>query len=312
MSNLIEIDINEINNFNYEQLDKDTSKELKNITTELSAINSNFKYNVGKQLNKAQELLSKNGYGCFTEWFESYGLKKDKVYDWIRYYKVFVGNSDNKSKLEKISDSKIYEIGKLEQKQQKEVLENINLENMTTQEVKKLTRQLKDEKEYSQELQEAIKEKEKQIRTLKNEIENIQVPEKEIIEKEVIKEVIPEDLILEKQSLEKELETLRKRAEKAEDTIKSIKLETKIQQDNVFDTAKLDMLLSNVRDFLSKNSKFTYLKEDLQNIPPKKRKFVEQAVNSIKEWTVLMEQALDNRQDMVGNIIYGEGEIINE
>ena len=44
------------------------------------------------------------------------------------------------------------------------------------------------------------------------------------------------------------------------------------------------MLLSNVRDFLSKNSKFTYLKEDLQNIPPKKRKFVEQAVNSIKEW----------------------------
>ena len=72
------------------------------------------------------------------------------------------------------------------------------------------------------------------------------------------------------------------------------------------------MLLFNIRDFLSKNSQYTYLKEDLQNIPSKKKKFVEASVKSIKEWAMLMEQALENRQDVVGNIIFGEGEIINE
>ena len=319
MSDLIEIDISEIDNFNYQQLDDNTAKELKNITVELSAINSNFKYSVGEQLFKAQELLAKNRYGCFTEWFKSYGLKKDKVYDCIKFYKVFVGNSDNKEKLKQLSDSKIYELGKLETEQQKLILENANLKDMTIKEVKDLTRQLKEEQEYSEELQNAIKQKEQEIQQLQKQIKSIQVPEKEIIEKEVIKEVVPDEVIEEKkrlqnekQILEQEIECFRKRAEKAEDTIRSIKLEDNIEKDRVFDTAKLDMLLYNIKDFLDKNSKFTYLKEDLQNIPSSKKRFVQQGVNSIKEWTILMEQALDNRQDAVGNIIYGEGEIINE
>lgn len=87
-------------------------------------------------------------------------------------------------------------------------------------------------------------------------------------------------------------------------------MEDNLRKDEVFDTAKLDMLLFNMKDFLNKNSQYTYLKEDLQNIPTKKKKFVEQGVNSIKEWVMLMEQALENRQDVVGNIIYGEGETI--
>ena len=71
------------------------------------------------------------------------------------------------------------------------------------------------------------------------------------------------------------------------------------------------MLLFNIKEFLDKNSKYTYLKEDLQKIPTKKKKYVEESVNSIKEWVMLMEQALDNRKDIVGNMIYGEGENID-
>lgn len=268
---------------------------------------------IGKRLIEVKENLH---HGEFTEWLKE---RVDISHRTANNFMKVANTFSNSQSLANLGSTKLFLLAGLDEEDRQEVMQENNVEEISTRQLeqvvkekKEIKKQLEAEQEYSQELQEAIKEKEKQIRALQNEIENIQVPKKEIIEKEVIKEVIPEDLILEKQSLEKELETLRKRAEKAEDTIKSIKLETKIQQDNVFDNAKLDMLLSNVRDFLSKNSKFTYFKEDLQNIPPKKRKFVEQAVNSIKEWTVLMEQALENRQDVVGNIIYGEGEIINE
>ena len=144
MEELIVQEFNENSPFDYEQLDNDTSKELKSIVINLLAINNSVKYKVGEQLYNAQELLAKKGYGCFTEWFESYGLKKDKVYDWIRFYKVFIGNSDKQKELEKLIDSKIYELGKLDSEQQKQVLEEIDLKNMSTKEVKKLVKELKD------------------------------------------------------------------------------------------------------------------------------------------------------------------------
>ena len=197
-------------------------------------------------------------------------------------------------------------------------LEN-NVEDMTTRELeravkekKEIKKQLELEQEYSQELQEAIKDKEAKIKNLQNEIENIQVPEKEIIEKEVVKEVIPENLILEKKALEEEVSTLRKRAEKAEGALKSVKLESKVEKDDIYYKNNMDLLLVNIKDFLDRASKYTYFKEELQKIPKQKRQYIEKGVTSVKDWVTLMEQALDNRQDVVGNIIYGEGEIINE
>lgn len=293
--------------------------------------NINGIFIIGRALKRIQEgkkYKTELGYNTFEEYIEQrIGFSKKTGY---RYIEITSKLSENVSALtQNLTISKLYLIASaveneqqaLDIIQEKHIVNNEEktIENMTTRELeqvvkekKELAKQIKEEQEYSDELQQAIKDKEQQINKLKTEIETMQIPEKEIIEKEVVREVIPENLIKEKQHLEEELEQLRKRAEKAEDTIRSIRLETKIEEDNVFDTAKLDALLLNVKDFLAKNSKFTYLKEELQNIPPKKKRFVEQSVNSIKEWAMLMEQALDNRQDMVGNIIYGEGEIIDE
>lgn len=147
---------------------------------------------------------------------------------------------------------------------------------------------------------------------MQNEIENIQKPEKEIIEKEIVKEVIPENLILEKQALEKELETLRKRAEKAENTVSRLKLDKEINQDKVYTNVKLDNLLVNIKDFLNNASKYTYLKDELQKIPTQNKKILESKIQEVDNWVILMKQALNNEQNIVGNVIFGEGEIINE
>ena len=194
-----------------------------------------------------------------------------------------------------------------------------DVEEMTTRELeqavkekKEIKKQLEEEKEYSEELQEAIKEKETQIRNLQNEIKNISKPEVQVVEKKIIKEVVPEALVLEKQALEDELKTLKKRAEKAENTVSRLKLDKEINQDKVYTNIKLDNLLVNITDFLNSASKYTYLKDELQKIPPQNKRIVENKIQEIENWALLMKQALNNEQNVVGNIIFSEGEIINE
>ena len=56
----------------------------------------------------------------------------------------------------------------------------------------------------------------------------------------------------------------------------------------------------------------TYLKDELQKIPSKNKRIVENKIQEIENWALLMKQALNNEQNVVGNIIFSEGEIINE
>lgn len=277
---------------------------------------------IGKRLIKVKNNLP---HGEYLNWLKNKVDFSDRT---ARNFMKVATTFENWQPVANLGTRKLLALAGLDEEDRQEVMQENNVEDMTTRELeqvikekKQIKEQLEAEQDYSSELQEAIKEKEEKIRTLQAEIEKIQIPEKEIVEveKEVVKEVIPEHLMKEKEMLKQsiaeqkqQLETLQKRAEKAESTLKSIRLEDNLEKDRAFDTAKLDMLIANINDFLAKNSKFTYLKEDLQNIPSKKKKFVEASVNSIKEWVMLMEQALDNRQDVVGNIIFGEGEIINE
>jgi uncharacterized protein (DUF3084 family) len=275
---------------------------------------------IGKRLIKVKENLE---HGEFTEWLKQ---KVDISHRTANNFMKVATTFSNSQAIANLGSTKLFLLAGLEEEERQEVMQENNVEDMTTRELeqvikekKQIKEQLEAEQDYSSELQEAIKQKEEKIRELQIEIEKIQIPEKEIVEKEVVKEIVPEHLLREKEMLKQEIEQqkqqldkLQKRAEKAEGTLKSIRLEDNLEKDAVFDTAKLDMLLFNIRDFLSKNSQYTYLKEDLQNIPSKKKKFIEAGINSIKEWAMLMEQALENRQDVVGNIIYGEGEVINE
>lgn len=268
---------------------------------------------IGKRLIEVKENL---GHGEFENWL------KDKVdfgrrtaYNFIKVAETF----SNVQPVAHLGTRKLLALAGLDEEDRQEIMQENDVEDMTTRELeqavkekKEIKEQLEAEQEYSQELQDAIKQKEEQIRNLQSEIDNIQKPEVQVVEKEVVKEVVPESLVLEKQSLEKELETLRKRAEKAENTLSRLKLDKEINQDKVYSNTKLDYLLVNIKDFLDKASKYTYLKDELQKIPPQNRKILENKINEVESWTILMKQALRNEENIVGNIIFGEGEIINE
>ena len=268
---------------------------------------------IGKRLIEVKENLQ---HGEYLNWLkESVDFTERTAQRFVKVATAF----SNTTPVSHLGTRKLFALAGLDEEDRREVMQENNVEDMTTRELeqvvkekKEIKKQLEEEQEYSEELQQAIKEKENQIRALQNEIENIQTPKKEIIEKEVVKEVVPENLILEKQALEKELETLRKRAEKAENTLSRMKLDKEISQDKVYTNVKLDSLLVNIKDFLDNASKYTYLKSELQDIPPQNKKILENKINEVESWTILMKQALRNEENAVGNIIFGEGEIINE
>lgn len=268
---------------------------------------------IGKRLIAVKDNLQ---HGEFSEWLkERVDISHRTANNFMKVATTF----SNSQAIANLGSTKLFLLAGLDEEDRQEVMKENNVEDMTTRQLeqavrekKELKKRLDDEQEYSNKLQKSIQEKEQAIKDLQDKIDKIPVPEKE-----VVKEVIPEKVIQEKALLKQQIEKqkqqlveIQKRAEKAESTLKGIRLENNLAKDEVYDNAKLDTLIYNINDFLNKNSKYTYLKEDLQHIPSKKRKFVEEKVNSIKEWVMLMEQALDNRQDVVGNMIYGEGEII--
>lgn len=268
---------------------------------------------IGKRLIQVKESLP---HGEYLNWLEnSVDFTERTAQRFVKVANVFA----NTTSVSHLGSRKLFALAGLDEEDRQEVMQENNIEDMTTRELeqivkekKEITKQLKAEQEYSEELQQAIKEKEQKIKVLQNEIEKIQIPEKEIIEKEIIKEVIPENLILEKQKLEEELETLRKRTEKAENTLSRMKLDKEINQEKVYSNTKLEHLLVNIKNFLDSASKYTYLKDELQKIPAQNRKILESKINEVESWTILMKQALRNEENIVGNVIFGEGEIINE
>lgn len=268
---------------------------------------------IGKRLIKVKENLQ---HGEYLNWLENKVDFSDRT---ARNFMKVANTFENWQPVANLGTRKLLALAGLDEEDRQEVMQENNTEEMTARELEKVVKekkeiknQLQAEQEYSEELQQAIKEKEQKIKALQNEIENIQIPEKEIIEKEVIKEVIPQNLILEKQTLEKELKELRKRTEKAENTLSRMKLDKEINQEKVYSNTKLEHLLVNIKNFLDSASKYTYLKDELQKIPAQNRKILESKINEVESWTILMKQALRNEENMVGNVIFGEGEIINE
>ena len=291
-----------------------TEFNIERTTTEILILKDQTAQNIieiGKRLIEVKENLE---HGQFLNWLEN--KVEFSRYTANRFMKIATEFS-NVSAVQHLGSKKLFLLAGLDEEDRQEVMKENKVEDMTTRELeqvvkekKEIKKQLQEEQEYSNELQEEIRKKEQQIKKLQNEIENIQVPEKEVIEKEVIKEIIPENLITEKQELEEELETLRKRAEKAENTLSRIKLDKEINQEKVYSNTKLEHLLSNIKTFLDSASKYTYLKDELHEISTQNRKILESKINEVESWTILMKQALRNEKNMVGNIIFEEGEVI--
>ena len=180
--------MNEVStNFDYSIVDNTTAQFLKVKEQELQSIVLNSSIQLGETLIEAQDKLAKYGEGTFVKWFESIGLKRQSVYNYINQCKFF-------HQMEKVEQIEMFqelpttlktEISKPSAKP--EAVEMV------------LSGDIKTTKEY-RELEKQLKAKDEQIKLQAQMIDDLNEQETEVIEKEVIVEKIPDDYQQLKQS----------------------------------------------------------------------------------------------------------------
>lgn len=223
--------MNEVStNFDYSIVDDTTVQFLKVKEQELQSIVLNSSIQLGETLIEAQDKLAKYGEGTFVKWFESIGLKRQSVYNYINQCKFF-------HQMEKVEQIEMFqelpttlktEISKPSAKP--EAVEMV------------LSGDIKTTKEY-RELEKQLKAKDEQIKLQAQMIDDLNEQETEVIEKEVIVEKVPDDyqqlkqstkivdeITRENQALKAEQEALKQRIADSE---KALQQKAKVENDEL-------------------------------------------------------------------------------
>lgn len=217
-------------NFDYSIVDDTTAQFLKLKEQELQSIVLNSSIQLGEKLIEAQEKLASFKTGTFEKWFNSIGLKKQTVYNYINQAK-FVHQMDEYKQIEMFQELPTTlktEISKPSAKP--EAVEMV------------LSGDIKTTKEY-RELENQLKAKDEQIKLQAQMIDDLNEQEAEVVEKEVIVEKVPEDyqqlkqstkivdeITRENQALKAEQEALKQRIVDSE---KALQEKAKIENDEL-------------------------------------------------------------------------------
>ncbi|WP_217956152.1 hypothetical protein [Enterococcus gallinarum] len=223
--------MNEVStNFDYLIVDDTTAQYLKVKEQELQSIVLNSSIQLGETLIEVQDKLAKYGEGTFVKWFESIGLKRQSVYNYINQCKFF-------HQMEKVEQIEMFqelpttlktEISKPSAKP--EAVEMV------------LSGDIKTTKEY-RELEKQLKAKDEQIKLQAQMIDDLNEQETEVVEKEVIVEKVPDDyqqlkqstkivdeITRENQALKAEQEALKQRIADSE---KALQEKAKVENDEL-------------------------------------------------------------------------------
>lgn len=262
---------------------------------------------IGKRLINVKENLP---HGEFINWLE-------KKIDFSRYtanrFMKIATEFSNVSAVQHLGSRKLFALAGLDEEDRQELMQENNVEDMTTRQLeevikekKEIKKQLAEEQEYIEELQKQIQEKELQINKLKDDMKNIQIPEKEIIEKEVIKEIVPESIKSQVECLEKEKAELFQKYEEAKSTIVSMNNMKNCEIGQKYYDYGFDELSLEIADFLRKTSKYTYMDQEYSELNSNKKTLIKNGIKKIENWLIDIKKAM-NESLMIGNNIYVEG-----
>ena len=298
--------MNEVStNFDYSIVDDTTAQFLKVKEQELQSIVLNSSIQLGETLIEAQDKLAKYGEGTFVKWFESIGLKRQSVYNYINQCKFF-------HQMEKVEQIEMFqelpttlktEISKPSAKP--EAVEMV------------LSGDIKTTKEY-RELEKQLKAKDEQIKLQAQMIDDLNEQETEVVEKEVIVEKVPDDyqqlkqstkivdeITRENQALKAEQEALKQRIADSE---KALQEKAKVENDEL-EQAQLKRLkrdadisvhklIINMNQFVKEQAATVY---DSQAIAGANDETKQKLTDSISRVEKLLEQI---KQEIGGEMIW--------
>ena len=159
---------NEIQLFNYGEVDAGTAEKLKQHAVTIRGIQSKAVYEIGEELQAAHDELADHNGGTFYAWCESIGIGRDTVQRILRYHEFVAANCGNRELLESLPKSLIYEASKKSTPQ--ELKDKVASGDVTTlPEFKKLKAELEATKNVLRTTESKLGEKDAEIEAAKKE-----------------------------------------------------------------------------------------------------------------------------------------------
>ncbi|MFF3118029.1 hypothetical protein ACFVRA_08925, partial [Bacillus subtilis] len=222
--------------FKYDLVDQSTAEFLKQKEFNMREIVGKAYTELGRELKEAQDMLAKNGYGCFRSWIESLGMKKDAVNRLINRYDLIVANCDDQELIEDLPVSLTYEIAKPSsestesKKQAKEAV--LNGEIKTLKEYKELEAKLRKAEEDNKNLSYELSQEKKNRTVVEKVIDNTDYKLIDTLKKELeYKNKKYENLSKQKMILEQQLERSDVKVKEYEELTNKLKAVTREQDD---------------------------------------------------------------------------------
>ncbi|MGG4029701.1 hypothetical protein ABEV77_09615 [Bacillus subtilis] len=222
--------------FKYDLVDQSTAEFLKQKEFNMREIVGKAYTELGRELKEAQDILAKNGYGCFQEWVESIGFRRQTAYKLIQRHNLIVHNVDERNLLEDLPVSLTYEIAKPSsestesKKQAKEAV--LNGEIKTLKEYKELEAKLRKAEEDNKNLSYELSQEKKNRTVVEKVIDNTDYKLIDTLKKELeYKNKKYENLSKQKMILEQQLERSDVKVKEYEELTNKLKAVTREQDD---------------------------------------------------------------------------------
>ena len=280
-----------INEVALNRLPKSILEELEERQKNIVFTGIKAKTKIGEELKRAQDLLAKNGYGCFGEWLEFIGIGKSTAYNYIDRYEAIIQNLDNQN-FEELPDSIIYEYAK--PSTPPETKQAIEDGEITT--IKQLN-------EHKQKLKEA----ESKINELKNHAKWLEEANQKLIQeisepaevKEVVKEVvkIPDDY----ENLKRQAEFYRKASGESSKDYENIlsenmALRQQTKEKTYYKGLDIGVFVAYLREFISNMKKYEAFKDDFKNLTLEDERTIEMWINRTRDQLTVMEMLKNNME----------------
>ncbi|MCC9021792.1 hypothetical protein [Bacillus nakamurai] len=222
--------------FKYDLVDQSTADFLKQKEFNMREIVGKAYTELGRELKEAQDILAKNGYGCFQEWVESIGFRRQTAYKLIQRHNLIVHNVDEQNLLEDLPVSLTYEIAKPSsestesKKQAKEAV--LNGEVKTLKEYKELEAKLRKAEEDNCLLETKLKREKEKKTVVEKVIDNTDYKQIDALKKELeYQNKKYENISKQKLILEQQLERSDVKVKEYEELTNKLKAVTREQDD---------------------------------------------------------------------------------
>ena len=177
------------------------SDDLTTIETEIKSyqnIAGQSIFEIGRRLKHVKE--NDLVHGEFGKWLKNVGMHKQQAYRFIKIADEF--SNSNSTPVLHLGIKALYQLATMPEEQRNHVIKNgietesgnKTIDEVTTRELEKYKRQLKQREEEKSQLESQLEQAQRSESIARKQLEEAEDKEPEVIEREVVKEVVPDEV----------------------------------------------------------------------------------------------------------------------